>query len=109
MEFRLLTQVRLFIRKVYDIKYPKEEIFNLESQLKRASVSIALNIREGNYMTPKNKRRFFNIAKGSAMECDECLLLLESLHDINTEELRVQGLSIIKQLQTLTSNLQSPQ
>jgi len=105
MEFRLVTQTRFFIRKIYNIKYPKEEKFNLESQIKRASISIALNLAEGNLYKDKNTKKFFNIAKGSASEVKECLILLNELHNIQVLNLIEDCDSIIKQVQTLTSKL----
>jgi len=46
-------------------------------QLERASTSIALNIAEGNgKLTPNDKCRFFDIARGSAFECASCLDVL---------------------------------
>ena len=42
---------------------------NLEDQLKRAASSVVLNISEGNSRTgPKDRARFFAIARGSAAE-----------------------------------------
>jgi four helix bundle protein len=47
------------------------------SQLDRASTSIPLNIAEGNekYTAP-DRCRFFDIARGSALECAACLDVL---------------------------------
>ena len=53
---------------------------SLLDQLKRASLSIVLNIAEAcGKVTPKDNARFFAIARGSAMECgavlDACKIL----------------------------------
>ncbi len=49
----------------------------VHNQLDRASTSIPLNIAEGNgkYTAP-DRCRFFDIARGSALECAACLDLL---------------------------------
>lgn len=46
-------------------------------QLDRASTSIPLNIAEGNgKFTARDRCRFFDIARGSALECAACLDVL---------------------------------
>jgi len=47
---------------------------SVHNQLDRASTSIPLNIAEGNgKFTESDRCRFFDIARGSALECAACL------------------------------------
>ena len=56
-------------------KIPKS--LAVHNQLDRASTSIPLNIAEGNgKYTPADRCRFFDIARGSALECAACLDVL---------------------------------
>jgi four helix bundle protein len=61
--------------------FPKHGLFALTSQLRRAAASIPSNFVEGfRKRTAPDKRRFYNIAQGSA---DECLHQLILAHDLN--------------------------
>ena len=55
-------------------KFPKEEMFSLSSQFKRAADSISLNVSEGatGNSTPEFKR-FLTFASRSCAECITCL------------------------------------
>jgi four helix bundle protein len=49
--------------------FPKEEIYGLVSQMRRASVSIASNVAEGcGRLNPAEFRQFLAVAQGSIFE-----------------------------------------
>jgi four helix bundle protein len=59
------------VLKIYKVtkSFPKEELYILTSQIKRAAISVLSNIAEGNQRrTKKNRIYFFNIAQGSLIE-----------------------------------------
>ncbi|HLO26383.1 MAG TPA: four helix bundle protein [Geobacteraceae bacterium] len=61
-------------------KFPKEEIYGITSQLRRAAVSVAANIAEGFKKRGRNdKGRFLNIAQGSLEETRYYLILINDL------------------------------
>lgn len=61
-------------------KLPKSEEYNLKQQLKRAVVSVSLNIAEGkNRRTAKDFINFLNISSGSLAETEAVLLICEEL------------------------------
>ena len=60
--------------------FPKEEIYALTSQLKRASVSIPSNIAEGfGRQTDKSFNHFLNISRGSLNEVETQLIIAKEL------------------------------
>ena len=70
------------IIKIYNLtkKFPKEEQFGLISQLRRASVSVALNIAEGSVeRSDKEFIRFINTAIGSLIETKSALRISAKL------------------------------
>ena len=75
--------------KAYDLtrQLPKEEIYGLTSQIKRAVVSIPSNIAEGCSRETKNDfKRFLQISLGSAYELETDLIIAERLRFIKSVE-----------------------
>lgn len=68
-------------------KFPKDELFGLTSQLRRAVVSITSNIAEGfSRNSHKEKSQFYFIAIGSLTETQNQLLIARDLEYISKEE-----------------------
>jgi four helix bundle protein len=59
----------------------------IADQLKRAALSITLNIAEGTGRFEKDERRFYTSARGSALECAAVLDALEALKLVDPENL----------------------
>lgn len=78
-----------FIQLVYRAvnSFPSEEKFGITSQLKRAAVSVALNIVEGQARgTPKDFVRMLYIARGSITECAYLLELSRKQKYLNHDQ-----------------------
>ncbi len=61
-------------------KFPKEELFGIVSQLRRAAVSVTSNLAEGfSRNSAKDKAQFYAIAKGSLTELESQLLICRDI------------------------------
>ena len=85
--------------------FPKDEIFSLTNQMRRASTSISANIAEGcgryNY---KEKLQFYRIANGSLLEVKSFCYLSQRLDYISLVELN-SIIALITSSQKLISGL----
>lgn len=96
-----------FVKKVYICtnNFPKNEIYGLTSQIKRAVTSIPANIAEGSTRKSfKDQARFTEIAFGSLIETLNHLIIAEELNYLNInilDELRLDIENISRQLNAL--------
>ena len=66
--------------------FPKEEIYSLTDQIKRAATSIPANIAEGwGRGNPKEFIHFLKIARGSLMELENHLIVSQKLNYLTEE------------------------
>ena len=78
-----------YVLSIYRITqlFPREEIFGLVNQMRRAAASITANIAEGYAkISPKDKLRFYNISQGSLEETRNFVILSKDLGYITAEE-----------------------
>jgi four helix bundle protein len=88
--------------------FPREEIYGLTSQLRRAAVSIGANLAEGcGRRTSNELARFVRIAMGSASELDYHLLLSKDLGFMNNNDFALASTGLTEVRKMLTSFLSS--
>ena len=92
--------------------FPKDEIYGLTSQIRRAAASIGANIAEGcGRRSDPEMKRFVQIARGSANEVEYHLLLARDLQFLTPGEFRcleAKILEIHRMLAALAQRLQRP-
>jgi len=70
-------------------KLPKEELYSLTNQMRRAVVSIPSNIAEGqDRNSDKDFARFLVIARGSKSELETQLLICEKVGYLTNEDIK---------------------
>lgn len=94
-DYRKLTvweKAHRLVLEVYKLTctYPREEQFNLISQLRRAATSVPTNIVEGcGRFTQKDFAKFLQDAFGSAQEIEYLLFLSSELNYMDNEKYNV--------------------
>ena len=93
-------------------EFPKEELYGISSQLRRAIISIPTNIAEGcGRGSDKDFAKFVQIALGSASESEYLILLSHDLGYFDKElskELIDKICEIKRMLTSLIKNLHKP-
>jgi four helix bundle protein len=87
--------------------FPREELFGLTSQVRRAAVSIPSNIAEGQArQSTAEFRRFLSIAQGSRAEVETQLLIAVRLN-YSTESDVQTAVSLLTEIQKMLAVLQT--
>ena len=96
---------RLLALECYRVtkEFPSDERFSMIQQLRRAALSVHLNLAEGSSRKSENERkRFFEVSRSSVVEIDACLDLAVDLKYVALESLKPLGQSIVKTFKLLT-------
>lgn len=97
-ELRIWQEAERLLLEIYKItaKFPKEEIYSLTSQLKRAALSVPTNIAEGHGR--RNYReivQFLIIARGSISETRSLLVSARDIKYLNQDDINKLNLEYI--------------
>ena len=92
--------------RMYELtsRFPREEIYGLTNQIRRACASIPTNIAEGcGRGSSADFARFLHIAMGSANETEYLILLARDLKYLETDmfEVRKMLTSLLRRLKTV--------
>src|SRR4051812_5453767 len=88
-DLKVWQKAHIFTLKVYEVtkSFPKDELYNLTNQLRRASSSVPANIAEGCGKNSNSEfAHFLNIALGSSNEGEYFLLLSKDLKYLSEEK-----------------------
>jgi four helix bundle protein len=89
-------------------KYPKEELYCLVSQMRRAAVSVPANIAEGFKRRSKaDKLHFLTITYGSLEESRYYLILSKDLGYCDTSEMEKKAEEVSKLLDLYRSKIEN--
>jgi four helix bundle protein len=91
--------------------FPKEELYVLVSQIRRAAISVCSNIAEGaSRNSKKEKKRFYEVSRSSLVEIDtqlEIAIILNYYKNGQMKELEQYLESTFRMLSTMIGNLQT--
>jgi four helix bundle protein len=108
-ELKIWQKAHNLVLRVYKStrKFPKEELYGLISQMRRAGVSIPANIAEGcGKKGDADFARFLQISMGSASELEYYFLLSQDLGYLSVEESQNLTADVTEIKRMLTSFIQ---
>lgn len=95
---------RQFVFECYKLTQdlPVKEKFGMITQIRRAALSVHLNIAEGApRKSPAERKRFYEIARGSIIEIDGALDIANDLNHVKEEKARNLVVLVVNCFKTL--------
>ncbi len=99
---------RLFVLECYRLTkvLPAEEKFGMISQIRRAALSVHLNIAEGcSRKSETERKRYYEIARGSIVEIDAALDIANDFGYLKNADTKILGEKMIACFKLLTGML----
>ncbi len=96
---------RMFVLECYKLSkiLPSEEKFGMISQIRRAALSVHLNIAEGaSRKSEAERKRFYEVARGSVIEIDAALDIASSLQYLQDYKLDNLGEYMVRTFKILS-------
>jgi four helix bundle protein len=88
--------------------FPVDERFAMVQQIRRAATSVHLNLAEGSSRKSlAERRRFYEIARGSLIEVDTAIEIAHQLSYVNVEQLQQLGVLIVSSFKLLTGMIKN--
>ncbi len=104
------TAARQLVKECYIAvtQFPVDERFVLSQQIKRAALSVYLNIAEGSSRRSQIERnRYYEMARGSVIEVDAALDVAIDLNYCSVESLKALGEAMTKCFKNLSGLINS--
>lgn len=104
------TASKKFVLECYRLskQLPAEEKFGMISQIRRAALSVHLNIAEGaSRKSEQERKRYYEVARGSVIEIDAALDIAKELSYLESLNLKALGETMIQTFKTLSGLIDS--
>jgi four helix bundle protein len=108
-KLQVYTASREFVLECYQLtkSLPSDEKFGMITQIRRAALSVHLNVAEGSSRKSEvERKRYYEVARGSVTEIDAALDVAEDLGYLRNITVEKLGQSMIKCFKLLTGMIQ---
>ncbi len=98
-KLEVYTASKKFVIECYRLtkQLPAEEKFGMISQIRRAALSVHLNIAEGaSRKSDTERKRYYEVSRGSIIEIDAALDIAKALSYLDELDLEALGISMIQ-------------